>query len=276
MDTEGATPRGPVVHPTAVVHPSAVIEDGVEIGPYAVIEADTVVGAGTVIGPHAVIHHHVTLGRGNRLAAHVVIGGRPQDKVYRGEPTRVVIGDDNLFSEFASVDRATGEGGETRIGNGTYIMSSAKISHNCRVGDGALIVSGVALGGWADVGEHAYIGGMGGVHQFVHVGRMVIVAGLSGVRQDVPPYVMVAGFMARAVGLNRVGLARHGIPPADRLALRRVFRIFFRSGLSMAAAIEAMEPEAATSEPARHFLEFIRAARERNRGIVRWGTEPQS
>lgn len=268
--------RGPAVHPTAVVHPTACLGDGVEIGPYAVIEADTVIGEGTVIGPHAVIHHHVTLGRRNRLAAHVVIGGRPQDRAYRGEPTRVVIGDDNLFSEFASVDRATGEGNETRIGNGAYIMSSTRISHNCRVGDGALIVSGVALGGWADIGEHAYIGGNGGVHQFVHIGRMVMVAGLSGVRQDVPPYVMVAGFMARAVGLNRVGLVRHGIPPADRLALRRVFRIFFQSGLSMAAAIEAIEPEAATSEPVRHFLAFIRAARERNRGIVRWGSESQS
>jgi UDP-N-acetylglucosamine acyltransferase len=275
MTGSGTRSGGPVVHPTAVVHRSAHLGDGVEIGPYAVIEADTVIGEGTVIGPHSVIHQGVTLGRRNRLAAHVVLGGRPQDRAYRDEPTRVVIGDDNLFSEFASVDRATGEGNETWIGNGTYIMSSTRISHNCRVGDGALIVSGVALGGWAEIGEHAYIGGLSGVHQFVRIGRMVMVAGLSGVRQDVPPYVMVAGFMARAVGLNRVGLARHGIPSADRLALRRAFRIFFRSGLPMDAAIAAIEPEAALSAPVQEFLAFIRAARARHRGIVRWGHESQ-
>lgn len=263
----------PVVHPTAVVHPGAHLGRGVNVGPFAVIEADTVIGDGTIIGPHSVIHHHVTLGRGNRLASHVVIGGRPQDKAYRGEPTQVLIGDDNLFSEFASVDRATGEGNATRIGSGTYIMSNAKISHNCRIGDGALIVTGVAIGGWVEVGDHAYIGGISGVHQFVHIGRMVMVAGLSGVRQDVPPYVMAAGFMARAVGLNRVGLGRHGIAAEDRRVLRRVFQLFFRSGLSLAAAIEAIEAEAAASEPARHFLEFVRAARERNRGIIRWGPE---
>jgi UDP-N-acetylglucosamine acyltransferase len=264
-----------VVHPTAVVHRSAHLAEGVEIGPYAVIEAEAVIGEGTIIGPHSVIHQGVRLGRRNRLAAHVVIGGRPQDRAYQGEPTRVTIGDDNLFSEFASVDRATGEGNETRIGNGTYIMSSARISHNCRIEDGALIVSGVALGGWVEIGEHAYVGGLSGVHQFVRIGRMAMVAGLSGVRQDVPPYVMVAGFVARAVGLNRVGLDRHGVSPQDRQALRRAFRLFFRSGLSMDAAIETIEPLGAASEPVRQFLEFVRAARTRTRGIVRWGREPR-
>jgi UDP-N-acetylglucosamine acyltransferase len=268
--------RGPVVHPTAVVHPSALLEDGTEVGPYAVIEANVVVGGGTVIGPHCVVHDHVTLGRNNRLAAHVVLGGRPQDRAFRGERTRVVIGNDNLFSEFVSVDRATGEGQQTRIGNGTYIMSSSKISHNCVIEDGALIVTQVALGGHVHVGEHAYIGGIGGVHQFVHVGRLVMVAGHSGVRQDVPPYVMVAGFVARAVGLNVVGLQRHGLPPSDRLALRRAFRAFFQSGLSMDAAVAAVEAEAEGSAPVQEFLTFIRKARERKRGIVRWLRETAS
>ncbi len=262
--------RGPRIHPTAVVHPHARLDEGVEVGPYAVIGADVTVGAGTVIGPHVVIHDGVTIGRNNVFAAHVVIGGRPQDRAWRGERTRVVIGDDNVFSEFASVDRATGEGHETRIGNGTYVMSGVKISHNCAVGDGVVIVSGTQLGGWVCVDRDAYIGGMSGVHQFVHVGRLAMVAGMTAVRQDVPPYVMVAGLRTRAVGLNVVGLQRHGIPPADRMALRRAFRVFFQSGLSMDDALAALEPEAAASPPVRHFVEFIRAARARKRGIVRW------
>ncbi|MDR7522291.1 MAG: acyl-ACP--UDP-N-acetylglucosamine O-acyltransferase [Armatimonadota bacterium] len=263
----------PIIHPTAVVDPSVELGEGVEIGPYAVIGPNTVIGDGTVVGPHAVIYGDVTLGRENRLAAHVVIGGRPQDLAYRGERTRVVVGDRNLFSEFTSVDRATGEGGETRIGNGTYIMSFSKISHNCWIGDGAIIVSGVQLGGWVRVEDHVYVGGVSGAHQFVHLGRLAMVAGHTGVRQDVPPYVMVAGFTARAVGLNQVGLERHGIPPADREALRRAFRIFFRSGLSMDAALEALEEIAQGSGPVRDFLTFVRSARERKRGIVRWRSE---
>jgi UDP-N-acetylglucosamine acyltransferase len=259
-----------------VVQGGTRLGDGVKIGPYAVIEADVVIGDRTSIGPHSVIHENVVIGQRNRLAAHVVIGGRPQDRAYQGERTRIVIGDDNLFSEFTSVDRATGDGYETRVGSGAYIMSCSKISHNCSVGDGANIVSGVQLGGWAHVGEHAYIGGVVGVHQFVHIGRLAMIAGLSGVVQDVPPYVMVAGFRGRAVGLNTVGLRRHGVSAADRLALQRVFKIFFMSGLPLEAALDAIETQEPESVPVQHFLSFIRAARERNRGIVRWQSETGS
>jgi UDP-N-acetylglucosamine acyltransferase len=268
--------RAPSVHPTAHVHPAARLADGVSIGPYAVVEADVVIGAGTLVGPHSVIHDGVTLGRDNRLAAHVVLGGRPQDRAYRGERTRVSIGDENVFSEFASVDRATGEGGETTIGNGTYIMSCVKVSHNCRIGDGVVVVSGSQIAGRVQIDEHAFIGGVSGVHQFVHVGRLVMVAGLSGVRQDVPPYLMVAGFSARAVGLNTVGLKRAGVAPADRLALRRVFKLFFQSGLSPEAAVRAAEEPTEASEPVQQFLTFVRASRERKRGMVRWQPETAS
>jgi UDP-N-acetylglucosamine acyltransferase len=262
------------VHPTAIVDQSAHLEPGVEIGPYAVIGARAIIGAGTVIGAHSVVHDDVVLGRDNRVEPHVVLGGRPQDRAYRGERTRTVIGDGNVFSAFASVDRATGEGLETRIGNGIYLMSFAKVSHNCVVGDGATIVSGVQIGGWAHIGPQAYLGGLSGVHQFVHIGRLVMVAGETGVIQDIPPFVLVAGMRARARGLNRVGLQRHGVPIADRLALRRAFRTYFQAGLSMAAALAALEEEARHSTPVREFADFIRAARERGRGIVRWQEEP--
>jgi len=263
----------PAVHPTAVVHASAVLGARTQVGPYAVIEADSAVGDDTVVGPHSVIHRDVTVGRRNQLAAHVVLGGRPQDKAYKGERTRVVIGDDNIFSEFSSVDRATGDGHETRVGSGAYVMSTVKISHNCVIGDGAVVVSGCQLGGWVTVGDHAYVGGVAGVHQFVHIGRLAMVGGLSGVRQDVPPYVMVAGFQARAVGLNAVGLRRHGMGAEDRLALHQAFRLFFRSGLPLDDVLRELD-STATSAPVMHFRDFIRAARERNRGIVRW--QPQT
>lgn len=269
-------PAGPLVHPTAIVHPDARLGEGVEIGAYAVIGAGVVIGPDTVIGPHTVVHAEALLGRGNRLAAHVVVGSRPQDRSYRGELTRVVIGDDNTISEFCSIERATGEGNETRIGDRTYIMSSVRVSHNCVVGSDATIVSGTQIGGWAQVADQAYLGGLSGVHQHVHIGRLVMLAGLSAARQDIPPFVMAAGFVARAVGLNRVGLERNGIPPADRLALRRAFRQFFQTRRSMESALEALAEEAERSEPVQEFLAFVRAARERNRGIVRWQAETAS
>jgi UDP-N-acetylglucosamine acyltransferase len=265
--------RPPLIHATAIVDDSARLAHGVEIGPYAVVGANTVIGAGTFVGAHSVIHDNVVLGRDNQVEPHVVLGGRPQDRTYHGERTRTVIGDGNVFSAFASVDRATGEGLETRIGNGIYLMSFAKVSHNCVVGDGATIVSGVQIGGWAHIGAQAYLGGLSGVHQFVHVGRLVMVAGETGVIQDIPPFVLVAGLRARARGLNTVGLQRHGVPLADRLALRRAFRTYFQVGLSMAAALEALEGEAGKSTQVREFTEFIRSARDRSRGIVRWQEE---
>ncbi|MGH2349881.1 MAG: acyl-ACP--UDP-N-acetylglucosamine O-acyltransferase, partial [bacterium] len=243
---------------------------------YAIVEANVVIGAGTVVGAHSVIYDDVSLGRENQLASHVVLGGRPQDRAYRGEPTRVTIGDQNLFSDFASVDRATGEGHETKIGNGTYIMSFVKISHNCRLGDGVTVVSGSQIAGWVQIDEQAFLGGICGIHQYVHVGRMVMVGGMSGVAQDVPPYVLVAGPRARARALNNVGLERNGVPPADRQALRRAFRTFYQSGLRLGAAIEALRPEVEHSVYVRHFLEFVVSARERRRGIVRWETGIES
>ncbi len=274
MSEPAGITRPPVIHPTAIVHGSARLEHGVEIGPYAVVGANAVIGAGTAVGAHSVIHDDVTLGRNNQIEPHVVIGGRPQDRSYSGERTRTVIGDANIFSAFASVDRATGEGLETRMGSGIYLMSFAKVSHNCVVGDGVTIVSGVGIGGWAHIGPQAYLGGLSGVHQFVHIGRMVMVGGKAGVSQDIPPFVLVAGLRARARGLNRVGLQRHGVPMTDRLALRRAFRMYFQSGLSMAGALEALEEEAGKSSRVREFTEFIRSARDRRRGIVRWQEEP--
>ncbi len=258
------------VHPGAVVHPSAHLGAGVEIGAFAVIGAGVVIGAGSVIGPHSVIHDNVHLGDRNTLAAHVVIGARPQDRSYGGEPTRVMVGDENRISEFCSIERATGDGNETRIGDRNYIMSSVRVSHNCVVDSDTTIVSGTQLGGWVHVGDQAYLGGLSGVHQHVRIGRLVMLAGLSGARQDVPPFVMAAGLMARAVGLNRVGLARQGVPPDDRLALQRVFRLFFRERRTMDEALRAIEAEAAGSPSAQEFLAFIRLSRGRNRGIVRW------
>jgi len=265
--------RPPVIHPTAIVHGSARLEHGVEIGPYAVVGANAVIGTGTVVGAHSVIHDDVTLGRNNQIEPHVVIGGRPQDRSYSGQRTRTVIGDANIFSAFASVDRASGEGLETRMGSGIYLMSFAKVSHNCVVGDGVTIVSGAQIGGWAHIGPQAYLGGLSGIHQFVHIGRLVMVAGETGVIQDIPPFVLVAGLRARARGLNKVGLRRHGVPMADRLALRRAFRIHFQSNLSLEASLAALDEEAGKSAHVLEFQQFLYTARDRKRGVVRWQEE---
>lgn len=263
------------VHETAIVHPSARLGRGVEVGPFTVIAPDVVIGDGTTIGPHVVIEHDVTIGKQNQLGTGVVIGALPQHRGYAGERSFVRIGDRNVLGEYATVSRGYGEGTVTEIGNDTFVMSYVRIDHNCRVGSGVVLTSGAGLGGFVSIDDQAYVGGNTGVHQFVRIGRLGMVGAVSMVRQDVPPFVLVAGVPARAHSLNIVGLTRAGVPEPHRRMLKRAFALLYRSGLPVSAGLRRIESELGDDPYVREMMEFINQG-SHERGIVRWAREKSS
>ena len=199
-----------LIHPTAVVDPRAQLADGVEVGPYAVVGPDVEIGAGCWIGPHVVLDGRVRLGRGNRIFPGACIGLEPQDLKYTGDPTEVVLGDDNTIRECVTINRATTGNQQTRLGSGNLLMAYTHLGHNCELGDRIVIANGVAVAGHVVIGERAVIGGVLGIHQFVHIGTLAMVGGMSRIDRDCPPFMMIEGHPGRVRGLNRVGLRRSG------------------------------------------------------------------
>ncbi len=254
------------IHETAIIHPDAVLGKGIEVGPYAVIDADTVIGDGCKIGPHAVIHKYAKIGKNCTFFPGCSIGAEPQDLKFIGEKSYTVIGDGCTFRECCTVNRATGEGNETRIGNNILMMAYTHVAHNCIVGNNVIMSNVATLAGHVTVEDRAVIGGLSAVHQFCKVGRNVMIGGMARVTQDVPPFMIVAGDPAVVSGLNSVGLSRAGMPAEQRSELKKAFRILYRSGLPLQEAIATMEQELDSSEPVEHLMRFLRTV---ERGIIR-------
>ncbi len=254
------------VHPTAVVSPHAELDEDVYIGPYVVIEDQVVVGKGSRILAHTVLERGVQVGARNRIGPFAHLGGSPQDLKYRGEPTGVRIGDDNVIREFVTIHRATGEGAWTVVGSRNYLMAYAHVAHNCRVGDEVILINAAQLAGHVEVQDYAVVSGLVGVHQYARIGRYAMVGGATRVSKDVPPFVTVVGNDTRVVGLNLVGLRRRGFTRDEIRALKRVFQIFFLSGLPQETALQQIEEELGDSPQAREFVHFVRTSR---RGVLR-------
>jgi UDP-N-acetylglucosamine acyltransferase len=247
------------IHPTAVVSPRAELGSGVRVGAYALIEDDVVIGEGCEIGAHAVLKRYTTLGARNRVFEHATLGGEPQDVKFKGEASRLVIGDDNLIREGATLHRASGEGAETRVGSRNFLMIGVHVAHNCEVGDDNIFANGVALAGHIKVEDHVFLSSNVGAHQFVRMGRYAMVGGKSKIVQDVLPFFTTDGNPARVRGLNTVGLRRAGFAPASRLALKRAYQLLFRARLPLAEVLEGLEQDG--DEHVRHLAEFIRGSR---------------
>jgi UDP-N-acetylglucosamine acyltransferase len=230
------------VHPTAVVDPRARLGSGVEIGPYAVIGAEVEIGEGSRIGPHVVIDGRVRLGKDNRIFPGACIGLEPQDLKYDGAPTEVVIGDGNTIRECVTINRATHEGEQTRMGSGNLLMAYSHLGHNCQLGDRIVIANGVAVAGHVVIGDRAVIGGVLGIHQFVHIGTLAMVGGMSRIDRDCPPFMMIEGHPGRVRGLNRVGLRRSGLKELDGGAqlsqLQELWQLIYCSDLVLAEALQ--------------------------------------
>jgi UDP-N-acetylglucosamine acyltransferase len=255
------------IHPTAVVESGAELDPSSEIGPYAVIGPHVRLGPGNVIGPHAVVSGHTTIGQGNRVFAHASIGGMPQDLKYRGEPTRLEIGDRNTFREYVTINLGTvGGGGVTVIGNGCLFMANSHVGHDCRIGDGAIIANSVALAGHCMLEDHVHISGLAAAHQFTRIGRLAFVSGLTGVVMDVAPYTTVAGTRAELAGLNTVGLQRAGMTEEQVGRVKQAYKIVFRSNLGLAEAIAQLRAELGGHPEIAHLVSFLEGTQ---RGVTR-------
>jgi len=238
-----------MIHPSAVIDPSARIGANVSIGPFCVIGADVEIGDGTQIGPHVVIEGPTRIGRDNRIYAFNAIGGEPQDKKYAGQPTRLEIGDRNTIREYCTFNRGTAEDrGTTRIGDDNWIMAYVHMAHDCEVGNHTIFANAASLAGHCRVEDYAILGGFTLVHQFCQVGAHAFTAMGSVINRDVPPFVTVAGTYAEPHGINIEGLRRRGYDK-DRIAsIKRAYRTLYKSGLSLAEA-RAQLAEAARSAP---------------------------
>ena len=260
------------IHETAVIHPGARIGKDVEVGPYAVIGENVLIGEGTKIGAHAVIDGWTSIGKNCIIYPSASIGAEPQDLKFRGEKSYVFIGDETQIREFTTVNRATGEGEETRIGSHCLLQAYTHVAHNCVLGNHVIMSNCATLAGHVIVEDRAIISGLTGVHQFVKIGRNAFVGGASKVVQDVPPFVIVDGHPAKVCGLNSVGMARAGISELARRNLKKAYRILYRSNLTLPQAIAVMEQELDSCEEVEHFLRFLRNA---ERGICRGRREEE-
>lgn len=256
-----------MIHATAIVHPSAKLASGVEVGPYSVIGEHVEIGEGTVIGPHCVITGRTRIGRENRIFQFASIGDIPQDKKYAGEPTRLEIGDRNTIREYCNFNIGTAQdAGVTRIGDDNWFMASVHIGHDCQIGNQTIMANNVTLGGHVYVGDWAILGGMAAVHQFVHIGAHVMAGGGSIITQDVPPYVMCSGHPVAPHGVNSEGLKRRGFSAEEILWVKRSYKALYRQNLSLAEAQQKIT-EWAQESPALHaFLSFFSEA---TRGLIR-------
>jgi len=255
------------IHPTALVAPEAELGENVEVGAYAVIGPGVVVGANTRIGAHAVLQGPTRLGADNEVFPFASVGSAPQDKKYKGEPTRLEIGDRNVIREFVTLNRGTTKDeGVTRIGDDNLFMSYSHVAHDCRVGSHCVLANNATLGGHVHLGDWVIMAGFSGVHQFCKVGDHAFIANNAAVTRDVPPYIMAVGQPAAAHSVNAEGLKRRGFTPEQIRNLRNAFRLLYRSGLKLADATAQLATIARDQPEVGAIVEFLPRS---TRSIVR-------
>lgn len=255
------------VHPTAIVHPNARVAEGVEIGAYSVVGEHVTIGKDTKIASHVLIEGWTAIGERNRIFPFSSIGMPPQDIGYKNEETYVIIGNDNVIRECATVHRATTkEDRRTVIGDKNFLMAYSHVAHDCKLGNNVIMANSVALGGHIIIGDHAILGGIVAVHQFVRIGAYSIIGGQSAVSQDISPFVSAAGNRAKLYGLNLVGLKRKGFSDAVIANLKKAYKIIFRSGLTQEEAISKTLTDFPDSTEVKILVDFIRSSK---RGITR-------
>ena len=248
-----------MIHPSAIIHPRAKLDASVQVGPYAVIDEGVEVGPGCVIGPQVYLTGLTTIGAQNRFYAGCVIGEAPQDLKYNGEPTRLRIGDHNVFREHVTVHRSNKVAEETVIGSRNFLMAHSHVAHNCHLGDSVILANGALLAGHVTLDDRAFISGNCVIHQFVRVGTLALMQGGSAISLDLPPYIVASRGNA-ICGLNTVGLRRNGFTPAERVELKQLYRALFREGRNLRAAVAEARTRF-SSAPAKVMLDFVAASK---------------
>ena len=256
-----------MIDKTARIHPSSIIEDGaviganVTIGPFCCIGADVEIGEGTEIKSHVVINGHTKIGRDNQIFQFASIGEINQDLKYKGEPTRVEIGDRNRIRESVTIHRGTAQDtGVTRIGNDNLLMINAHVAHDCVIGNHCIIANNGTLAGHVTLDDYVILGGLSAVHQFCRIGEHVMVGGCSGVAQDIPPFLIAQGNHVTAFGLNAIGLKRRGFDKDDISALQNAYKVLYRSNLTLAEAKVQLAELAKENVHVKTFADFLDTA----------------
>lgn len=255
-----------LIHPTAIVAPSAQLGDGVSVGAYAIIEDDVVIGDNCTIHAQAQIKQYTRMGKGNTVHSFAIVGGTPQDLKFHGEVSAMVIGDNNTIREFATLHRGTEGGGAlTSIGSNNLIMAYCHIAHDCKVGNNVVMSNNATLAGHVEVHDFAIIGGLSAVHQFVRIGTHSFVGGMTGISMDLPPYMLAVGNRAGLNGPNIVGLRRMKVPTATITAMRNIYRIIWLSGTPRQEALAQVKEEYGEIGEVQLFLGFIHSS---ERGVL--------
>jgi UDP-N-acetylglucosamine acyltransferase len=247
-----------VIDPRAIVSPKAQLAPDVTVGAFSIIGPDVELGPGTIIGPHVVLNGPMRMGAENRVYQFASLGDAPQDKKYKGEPTRLEIGDRNVFRESCTINRGTThDKGVTTIGNDNLFMAYSHVAHDCVVGSNLVFANCATLGGHVEVGDWVTVGGMAAIHQFCKVGAHAFIAGGAIVTRDVPTYVMVAGNPAEPNSVNAVGLSRRGFTPDQIRNIKNAFRVLYRSDLLLAEAVVRLTELGKTQPEVAALVEFI-------------------
>ena len=221
-----------LIHPTAIIDPKAELDSSVKVGAYTIIGPNVQIGAGSEIGPHAVIEGHTTIGENNRIFQFASLGAIPQDKKYKGEPTRLIIGNGNTIREFTTFNLGTVTGiGETRIGDDNWIMAYCHLAHDCVIGSHTIFANNASLAGHVTIGDYVILGGYTLVFQFCQIGNYAMTAFAAGVHKDVPPYFMAAGYRAEPAGINSEGMRRNGFTPEQIANVKNAYKTLYRQGL---------------------------------------------
>lgn len=249
------------VHPTAIVGPDCELAEGVEVGPFSIIRHGTILGPRCKVDAHVLLEY-TTAGADCEFSFGAAVGGAPQDTSYRGEPTRVIMGERNVLREYVTIHRATGEGMATRLGDDNLLMASTHLGHNCELGNQVCLATLSGMSGHTIIEDQAIIGGMVGSHQKVRVGTLAMVSGYSKLSQDVPPFSLVDGKPARVIGPNLVGLRRSGRSEETRRALQSAFRTIYRSQLGLEEALARVSEEWGEIPEVVYLVSFLQRTRE--------------
>jgi UDP-N-acetylglucosamine acyltransferase len=252
------------IHPTAAVHPSVTLGQGVHIGPYCIVNEGVTIDDFTTLKAHVLVDKWTTIGKNNAIEYGAVIGSQAQDVKYKGEYAQVVIGDFNQIREYVTINRATGNDAITRIGSHNMLLTNTHIGHNCTIGNHVVMANVVHLGGHVVVDDHATIGGLTGIHQFVRVGTGTMIGGYSRLIQDVPPFMLCDGNPAFVRNLNAIGCKRRGMTKTAMGELKKLYKLLYRSNLNTKQAMDAYESEHDCQE-VNHLMAFIGA--DASRGI---------
>ncbi len=254
------------IHPSAIVDPGAQLGSGVTVGAFSIIDNQVTIGDDTHLGPHVIVRPYTSIGKRCRIFQFAVVGEIPQDLKFRGEETKLIIGDDNVIREFATLHRGTaGGGGLTQIGNGNLLMAYTHVAHDCHLGNHIIMSNNATLAGHISVDDYAILGGLSAIHQFCRIGAHAFIGGASAVARDVPPFCMAVGNRAKIVGLNLVGLKRHGFNLATLDILKTAYELLFTSELTLKEAM-AQVRQRFPAEPA--ILKLLQFLETSERGLA--------